>query len=333
MKRFKLSPFTKTKITFTLWYSFVLFIILVAFSIFTYTLETQDVTRIVLLRDYGTNVPKTLTQGEKDQILLQINEVKKSFIIDLVLVDDIVLLLGAFISFFLSGIALKPIRESFQRQKEFMADASHELRTPITAIQTAAEVSLRKSKQKEDYKRVVMQTLKETQRMSRMIDELIQLSRADTGIARFFKTKINLEDTLSEVTDELTPLAAKKRISLNQTLEKVIINADSERIKQLAIIILDNAIKYTPNGGRIEIKTGKKNRKPYFQVTDNGIGIPKTEQEKIFYRFYRIDKSRSQEGAGLGLSIAKWIADLHQAEIQVKSNKGKGSTFKVVFKN
>ena len=333
MKRFELSPFTKTKLTFTLWYSFVLFIILIAFSVFTYTLETQDVTRIVLLRDYGTNVPKILTDEEKKQIILQINEVKKSFIIDLVLVDDIVLLLGALISFFLSGIALKPIRRSFQRQKEFMADASHELRTPITAIQTAAEVSLRKSKAKEDYKRVVEQTLKETQRMSRMIDELIQLTRADTGIARFVQTKVSLEEILGEVTDELKPLAAKKRISISQSLEKTTINADSGRIKQLAIIILDNAIKYTPSGGKIEIKTGKKNRKPYFQIADNGIGIPKIEQEKIFFRFYRVDKSRSQEGAGLGLSIAKWIADLHQAEIQIKSGKGKGSTFKVIFKN
>ena len=332
MRRFEISPFTKTKITFTLWYSLILFVILVALSAFIYTLETQDVTRIVLLRDYGTNVPKKLSNGEKKEIILQINEVKKSFIIDLVLVDDLILLLGAGLSFFLSGITLKPIQKSFQRQKEFIADASHELRTPLAAIQTAAEVALRNNtKTKENYKKVIEQTYKESLRMSKMVDELLTLSRADTGMVKFVFGEVELDTVLKDVIEETKPLILQKKLYLkNNLIEKTKVSGDSNKIKQLALIIMDNAIKYTPRGGNIQIKSGGK-RRPFFSITDSGIGIFKEEQKKIFYRFYQVDRARSHGGAGLGLSIAKWIADSHKAEIIVKSNPGKETSFKVIF--
>ncbi len=332
MKKFKISPFTKTKITFTLWYSLILFVILLAFSGFIYTLETQDVTRIVLLRDYGTNVPKQLTNEEKKEIILQINEVKKSFIIDLILVDDIILLLGAGLSFFLSGITLKPIQKSFQRQKEFIADASHELRTPLAAIQTASEVALRNgNKTKEHYKKVIEQTYRENRRMAKMVDELLTLSRADTEMTEFIFGEVELDKIIKDVAEETKPLLLQKKLYLkNNLIEKAKVKGDSNKIKQLALIIMDNAIKYTPKGGNIQVKVGGK-RNPYFSIADNGIGISKEERKKIFYRFYQVDKARSQGGAGLGLSIAKWIADSHKAEIIVKSNPGKGSVFKVVF--
>ncbi len=332
MKKLEISPFTKTKITFSLWYSFILFVILIVFSVFIYNLETQDVTRIVLLQDYGNHLPKTLTNEEKEDIMLQINEVKKSFIIDLILVDDIVLLFGGGLSFFLAGISLRPIQKSFQRQKEFIADASHELRTPLAAIQTASEVALRnKNKTKENYKKVIEQTYKETSRMASMVDELLTLSRADAGMTKFAIGEVRLDEILREIIEETKPLLLSKKLNLkNISLEKAKTKGDMHKVKQLALIIMDNAIKYTPRGGTIQVKTGGK-RKAYFTITDSGIGIAKDEQKKIFYRFYQADKARSGGGAGLGLSIAKWIADSHKAEIIVKSAPGKGSTFKILF--
>lgn len=332
MHRFNISAFTKTRLTLTLWYTLLLFIILLFFSAFIYTLENEDVTRVVLERDYGTNPPKKLTQAETKQVILQINDLRYSLILNLILVDDLILLIGGTLSYFLAGKTLEPIQKTMQRQREFMADASHELRTPLAAIQIAGEVALRNNlKTKDDYKKVVEQTFRESTRMAKMVDELMLLSRSETQISRREFKKIRLDKLIEEVIGETKPLFLQKKLKLKDVeISEAVINADRNKIKQLILIILDNAIKFSPQKGTISIKAGRK-PKPFFSITDNGIGIPKQEQSKIFYRFYQIDKSRSKTGSGLGLSIAKWIADSHKASILIKSTQGKGSTFTVIF--
>lgn len=332
MNKTNFSAFTKTRITLTLWYSLMLFIILVSFSFFIYTLQTQDVTRVVLQRDYGTHLPKKLSTTEKREIILQINELKKSFIINLILVDDFILLIGGGLSYLLAGKTLKPIQKTMQRQKEFIADASHELRTPLAVIQTASEIALRgKAKTKEDYKKVIDQTYRESSRMARMVEELFLLSRADAENANFQFENFYLDRLVKEIADETKPMFFQKKLRfINIAKDKVIIKGDRNRIKQLVLIILDNAIKFTPEGGTVSIKTGKS-AKPFISIADTGIGIPKADQKKIFYRFFQVDKSRSERGEGLGLSIAKSIADSHNAKISVKSALEKGTEFKVIF--
>lgn len=332
MNRFNLTAFTITRLTLTLWYTLLLFIILVFFSAFIYTLENEDVTRVVLERDYGTNPPKQLTQAETKQVILQISDLRYSLILNLILVDDLILLIGGMLSYFLAGKTLEPIQKTMQRQREFMADASHELRTPLAAIQIAGEVALRNNlKTKKDYRKVVEQTFRESSRMAKMVDELMLLSRTEPQLSQKEFKKIRLDKLIKEVMEETKPLLLQKKLKIKKIeINEAVINADRNKIKQLILIIFDNAIKFSPQKGIISIKAGRK-PKPFFSITDNGIGIPRQEQRKIFYRFYQIDKSRSKSGSGLGLSIAKWIADMHKASIFIKSGQGKGSTFTVVF--
>lgn len=326
--------FTHTRIILTLWYSVILLIILSAFSVALYTIENRNFTRIVIQRDFGASIPSHVSPDERKIILQQVKELRRSFVTTILFIDSIVLIIGGGLSFLLADKTLRPIQLSLQKQKEFLADASHELRTPLAAIQTASEVILRgKSKTKEDYKRVVQQTYDETKRLGQMANDLLELSRIDSGNSMLHKETVQVDSIAHIIVSEIKPLLRQKNIVFKTTIaENVIINGDKNRIKQLFFILLDNAIKFTPEHGTITLSV-KNKPKPTITVTDTGIGIDPKEQKRIFERFYQSDPSRTATGAGLGLSIAKWITEAHQGSIKVKSEKGKGSIFRITFPN
>jgi heavy metal sensor kinase len=237
--------------------------------------------------------------------------------------------------------------QSFRQIKQFSSDASHELKTPLTILKGEIEVLLRKERTSQEYQQTLKSNLEEINRMSQIVEDLLLLSKADIGEVRLNKEDINLTEILNEVVTQMDRLARFKGLSLSVSnhLQDIHILGDALRIRELFINLIENGIKYTEQGGSIHITLQKENgpsmgsqsgwgegEKGEFAkviVSDTGIGITKNDQERIFSRFFRVDKARSREegGSGLGLSICKWIVEAHQGEIIVESELGKGSSF------
>ncbi len=223
------------------------------------------------------------------------------------------------------------LENSFGRIRQFTADASHELRTPLTILTGELELALRSARTKEEYQEVISSALQETLRMSRVVEDLLLLSRADMGRIKLTKGSVNLNEMLADLADATAILGAEKELSITyrHEEEQLIVEGDRARLYQMFLNLLDNAVKYTPHGGAISLTLNRNNNIAEVRVRDTGIGIGRDDQKKIFDRFYRVDKARSraQGGVGLGLSIVEWTAHAHDGEITVESEAGKGSTF------
>ncbi|MFD0615986.1 sensor histidine kinase [Paenibacillus sp. GCM10027629] len=226
---------------------------------------------------------------------------------------------------------LDRLEDQFEREKSFVSNASHELRTPLTAFRGNVQLIQRWGKQNPQVLEQSIQALdQESKRMQRLINQLLTLAR--TGNITMKQDKVNLGRTVQGAIRQLW--RQDMNISLKETLDPyVYVLGDEEQLRQVAIILFENAIRYTPAGGSIEIRVGKRKEEVFFAVADSGIGIPEGDQDKIFDRFYRVDKARSREtgGTGLGLSIAKELVQKHGGKITVTSTLGRGSTFRVAL--
>ena len=218
------------------------------------------------------------------------------------------------------------LESAFQRISQFTADAAHELRTPLALIRTTAEVALR-SGQPAEYKDALPQIVEETARTAELVEHLLFLARADAGGTLPVRSAFQLEVIMLEVVESARKLAATRGIELGAPAEipRLEVQGDAAAMRRLLLILLDNAIKYTPRGGSVAIAMNPS----AIEITDTGIGISAEDLPHIFERFYRADKARSRDGggAGLGLSLAKWIAEAHSATITVESRPGNGSRF------
>lgn len=240
---------------------------------------------------------------------------------------------SAWLGYVMSGRAMKPIAESFERQRRFVSDASHELRTPLSVIHASLEVlEAEEGSKLGELGRQILEDLKEeTRRMSSLVTHLLSLAQGDSAELSLNMEAFSLRDEILKVVRQVKPLAQEKELFLEADIPSELrVYADKERLRQLMLILLDNAIQYTPRGGGgITVTALPEGRDVKLMVTDTGIGIPKEQQEEIFERFYRGDPSRGRGAgqAGLGLSIAKWIAEAHGGRISVQSSPGEGSTF------
>ena len=218
------------------------------------------------------------------------------------------------------------LESAFQRISQFTADAAHELRTPLALIRTTAEVAMR-SGQSEEYRDALPQIVEETARTADLVDQLLFLARADAGGTLPVRSTFQLESVMLDVVESARKLAAARGIELSapERILQVELHGDPAAMRRLLLILLDNAIKYTPRGGGVTIALNPSS----IEITDTGIGIAADDLPHIFERFYRADKARSRDsgGAGLGLSLAKWIAEAHGASITVQSRAGDGSKF------
>ncbi len=221
------------------------------------------------------------------------------------------------------------LENSFKSQTQFVSDASHELRTPISVIKGYASLINRWGKKDpEILQESIDSIISETDHMSQLVEKLLFLARGDRHSLDVNRSDICLNTVVSEVVKDIDVMETGKYVVF-ENIDEVFINADSNFIKQLLWIYTENAIKYTGENGKITFRVYKKDNKGYFEVCDNGIGIDESDIDKIFDRFYRADKSRNKDiaGTGLGLSIAKWIVSNNDGEIDVKSEKGKGTVF------
>lgn len=244
---------------------------------------------------------------------------------------------AVWLSHLMSKKALIPIKNSYNQQREFIANASHELRTPLSVIYSSIEALELDDEKKDPFTQKIMSGLKnEVKRMTKLINNLLTLARSDSEETKHELTKewVDFYPHIEKVVQSFERIAYEKQIELKvQSQASIRIYADSDKLIQLLYILLDNAIKYTPNGGEVALEFSTRIHKNsglfIMSVKDSGFGIMEEDKNKIFDRFYRVDKARNRKagGFGLGLSIAKWIVDAHKGQITVRSEAGKGTEF------
>lgn len=241
--------------------------------------------------------------------------------------------LSIFASYILSKKTLKPLTDNLIRQMEFVQNVSHELRTPLTIIQAKQELLLQEPNKKIiDKSEDIALTLNETKRLSKLVKDLLVLSRADANKMTLQKESINIDDYIKEIIMPYQEIAIMQKKEIILELDyKMDINIDANKIYQLMIILLDNAIKYTEENDKIEINTYAKDNKCVIEIKDTGIGVSDEGLKRIFERFYREDKARNREtgGTGLGLSIANIIVSAHNGTIKASHNNPKGTIFTI----
>lgn len=229
---------------------------------------------------------------------------------------------------------LSRLDQTFESMRRFVADASHELRTPISVIRGEADVALSRERSPAEYRQSLAVILDESRRLSRLVDDLLNLARADAGHVRLQVQEFYFNDLLVECCRSVQALAAGRDIRLEcQTAEDVPFRGDEELLRRLVVNLLDNAIRYTPHGGMVCAALRAEGRELSIQVSDTGMGIAPEAVPHLFERFYRADKARSRQdgGFGLGLAIVKWIAESHHGAVDLASRPGAGSTFTVTL--
>ena len=233
---------------------------------------------------------------------------------------------------------LARLNATFGQQRQFMADASHELRTPLSVMHTTAQVTLEKAQRQEgEYREALALMDQQTQRLTRIVEEMFTLARADAGQRRLHKTEFYLDELLSETARTARVLAERKGITVAYgSFSETPFVGDETLLRQLLLNLLDNAVKYTPTGGKVELSLTRQNGHHHITVADTGIGIPTEAQARIFERFFRVDPARSRAeqgndtksaGAGLGLAIACWIAEAHGGSLSLQRSDAAGSAF------
>lgn len=225
---------------------------------------------------------------------------------------------------------LERLERLFQTQQRLMADVSHELRTPLTTIRGNIDLMRRMGTGDPESMDIIQE---EVERMTRLVGDLLLLARADAGGLPLAKSKVELDSLIFEVYRQ-AKIIAKDRVTVTLTaVDPVWVLGDSDRLKQLVLNLMTNAIKYTPRGGHVSFSLAHSENSAVIEVSDSGIGIPPEDIPFIFDRFYRVDKARSRGlgGTGLGLSIVKWIAQVHGGDVSVTSDVGEGSTFIVTL--
>jgi heavy metal sensor kinase len=229
---------------------------------------------------------------------------------------------------------LSRLDRSFETMRRFVADASHELRTPIAVIRGEADVALDHDRGPAEYRESLAVIQDEARRLTRLIDDLLNLARADAGHVNLHVEEFYVNDLLAECCRSIQAKASAKKIDLEcRCPEDVAYRGDQELIRRLVLNLLENAIRYTPEGGRVQLNVEDSVRELRIQVADTGVGIPPETATHVFERFYRGDQARSRQngGFGLGLSIVKWIAESHNGSVELSSEPGLGSTFTVLL--
>ena len=225
---------------------------------------------------------------------------------------------------------LDRLEKAFSSQKHFIQDASHELKTPLTILQGELEVTLKRMRTAAEYEEVLKSSLEEIRRISSIVENLLLLARVEDRETGLDVREFNLQRVLQEAVDGMKTLAREKFLALSLSPDgAIMMRGDEQKLKQVFINLLDNAIKYTPPHGSVSVSASTTAASVRITVQDTGIGIPPAELPHIFDRFYRVDKARSSSGFGLGLSIARSIVEAHRGTISAESSLNRGSAFTV----
>lgn len=230
------------------------------------------------------------------------------------------------------NMMLGRLESSFSKQKQFLSDASHELRTPTTIIKSFCDVTLGRERSSDDYKSAIKKVSDTVNRMCDIINRILVISRLDNKTILLKPVRVDLKDILTDVLKLIEPSAANKGVKIGLTGSNATVRGDREGLTEVLTNVVENAIKYNRPDGRVDISVQEAGGWASVKVTDTGIGIPSVEKDKIFDRFYRVDTSRGVTvGSGLGLSIVRTIVEEHGGRVSVESTEGEGSTFTVML--
>lgn len=258
-------------------------------------------------------------------------EILENLIYTFIIVAFITLIFIFFLSRFFANRSIKPVKEAFDKQKQFIADASHELKTPLAVINTNVDVLLTNSEDTINNQAKWLQYIKsESERMTKLTNDLLYLTQVDYSDKKMIFTDFNLSEAVENVILTMEAVIYEHDISLNYEIEpELVAHGSNEEIRQVVMILLDNALKYTNPKGSVDISLGRSHNSIVLSVANTGEGIPEEHLDRIFDRFYRTDKSRARKlgGYGLGLAIAKAIIDQHKGRIFAKSILNKKTTF------
>lgn len=313
----------------TLFYLAILTLICVSFSVVVYDLSAREIDRSApaqVLQRLGGLFPGDYERRWLDAL----DESRARLKQRLIITNVVIIVLGAVGSYWFARRTLQPIDESVERQGRFISDASHELRTPLTAIQTETEVGLRDPKLTlKEAKALLASNLEEAKRLSALTSSLLELS---SGQQTLQLEPVQLSEVLTRALAQVEPARANADAKLTTTVANEAVLGSAPQLEELFVILLDNAIKYSPSGAQVSVAAKQQGRQVTITVRDTGVGIAAHDLPHIFDRFYRADTSRSKrhiDGHGLGLSIAQQIVDTHNGHIAATSKPGKGTTFVV----
>lgn len=328
--------FESATIKLTAWYLALIMGISLAFSVVLYNSSADSLTvaydhqRMVLRQQFlkiAGFVPAELDRDRDSDI----SRGQQRLLANLTLANLGVLVVGGAASFYMARRTLRPIEQAMESQARFTADASHELRTPLTAMQTEIEVSLRDNKLTTEEARDLLQSnLEEVKKLQDLSNALLSLASQDQE--HFKPRRLPVGPVLKDAADRAAPLAQAKNIAIITKADNLRVMGNKSSLVELFTILLDNAIKYSPEGSSITVASRTKSGSAYITVKDQGRGIGPDDLPHIFDRLYRADNSRSKGGVhgyGLGLSIAKKIVEIHRGAIEVTSKPGEGSAFTV----
>lgn len=279
---------------------------------------------------YGESVQT----GIEDVFRRRVIEAKIGLVWSLSMLNLVSLVGGALFSYYLARLTMRPIEDALESQSQFVSDASHELRTPLTALQTANEVALRRKQLTlTQAKAVLQQNIDETEKLRSLSDALLGLVKEEHADRRVENVFVN--DVVGDVLQVVASQALAKKIAINDDTGSLSVRVNKVALTQILKILLENAVKYSPQKTSISVSAKKAGDYVVISVSDQGPGIAREEQSKIFDRFYRVDSSRStqhEDGNGLGLAIAKTIADRQGIKLGVDSQLGQGASFTVTVR-
>ncbi len=332
--------FESARIKITLWYVLIIMIISGLFSVAVYQNLTNELARgfRAMRRIQGQLVPLyDAADGtyhiESDQELF--DEARRRIALELLMTNLIILVLSGGASYLLAGMTLQPIERMMEDQKQFVSDASHELRTPLTAMKTEIEVTLRDKKiTLAEAREMLKSNLEEVDKMQSLSNYLLSLTRYQNKQLPITMGTVQLDRVIEKAITQLKLVAANKKIMITTHLKAITITGNEMSLRELMVIFLDNAIKYSHDGTEVVVNTFLDRKQAVVEISDQGVGIPAKDLPHIFDRFYRAESSRSKittNGYGLGLAIAKSIIELHKGRVQVKSEEEKGTTFRIIL--
>ncbi|MBI4136496.1 HAMP domain-containing histidine kinase [Candidatus Roizmanbacteria bacterium] len=332
-----LNIFQSARIKLTLWYLLIIATISGIFSMVIYQGIVREIEQgyyRVEARFIDEKLVITPRQDLHSQIIAQnIRTTKQRVQILLLYANGVILIVSGAIAYYLAGQTLKPIAHAMSEQKRFIEDASHELKTPLTALKTAIEVALRNRKlTKKEATSVLSDNLSAVNTLQILTEDMLRLSRYNKK--QIAKLPVLLNNVIKSVIKTFIPLATKKKISIKKALTPVTVIARTPDMEKLFSAIFENALAYTSHKGIVDVYMKKKRTTVEIDITDNGIGIPKKDLPHIFDRFYRADQARSRKdhnGYGLGLPIAKQIIDQYGGTIEIKSKENVGTLVRVTF--
>src|SRR3989344_1788509 len=328
--------FNNARLKLTTWYLLIIMLISISFSFAIYEILTFELDRVEHMQRARQEKFSPITLHPLRSIDLEvIEETKDRLKIRLLIINLGILSFAGLAGYFLAGRTLRPIKEMVDEQNRFITDASHELRTPLTSIKSEIEVNLRDKKLNlSDAKKLLQSNLEEVNNLQYLSDNLIKLSQNQTVNRDELFEKVLLKDVIDEAVKKAEKLANFKNITIVREMKHFTITGERQSLIELFVILLDNAIKYSPKNSKVIINLsrhprGGRSNFVEIQVKDQGMGIAKEDMPHLFDRFYRADKSRGSAGYGLGLSIAKQIVEKNKGNIKVESEISKGSTFTV----